>query len=394
MSSKESIVILDGARTPMGSFNGCFESLSAVDLGAIAIQAAVENSGIRRAEVDEVYMGNVLQAGLKQAPARQAAIAAGIPPAAGAVTVNKVCGSGMQAVIFGHDQLMLGTADFVVAGGMESMTNAPHLIMNARRGIGTGHKTVVDSMFLDGLEDAYTAISMGKFAQATADQYGLTREEMDAFAIESLNRANAAIEANILADEIVPVTVATRREETVIYHDEQPQVAKVSKIPTLKPAFTPDGTITAANSSSISDGASALVLTRASRAQQRGLQPKARIVAYARYSHKPEAFTTAPVGAIKKIFERTGWDRDSTDLLEVNEAFAMVAMLTVRELGLDHAKVNIYGGACAQGHPLGSTASRVIVSLMYGLLRRGEKRGIASVCIGGGEALAIAIETL
>ena len=394
MSSSESIVILDGARTPMGSFGGHFQSMTAVQLGAVAIQAAVENSGIKRADIDEVYMGNVLQAGLKQAPARQAAIAAGIPHSAGAVTVNKVCGSGMQAVIFGHDQLMLGNADYVVAGGMESMTNAPHLIMNARSGIGTGHQEVLDSMFLDGLEDAYTAISMGKFAQATADQYDLTREDMDAFAIESLNRANAAIEENLLADEIVPVTVTTRREEFVVRHDEQPQIAKVNKIPTLKPAFTRDGTITAANSSSISDGASALVLTRASEAEKRGLQPKARIVAYARHSHKPETFTTAPIGAIRKIFDATGWDKDSTDLFEVNEAFAMVAMLTMRELDLNHAKVNIYGGACAQGHPLGSTASRVIVSLMYGLLRRGQKRGVASVCIGGGEALAIAIETI
>ena len=394
MGSEDSIVILDGARTPMGSFGGVFSGLKAVELGSIAIRAAVEKSGVNPDEVDEVYMGCVLQSGLKQAPARQAAIGAGLPKSAGAVTVNKVCGSGMQAAIFAHDQIKLGSAKIAVAGGMESMTNAPHLLMKARSGIGTGHKEIYDSMFLDGLEDAYTTTSMGKFAQDTADSHGLTREDMDTFAIESLNRANDAIENEILLDEIVPVHVKTRREEMVVKHDEQPQIANINKIPNLRPAFTRDGTITAANSSSISDGASALVLTTESLARERGLKPMAKIVAYSRHSHDPELFTTAPIGAIQKIFEKTGWDKDTTDLFEVNEAFAMVAMLTIRELGLDPAKVNPNGGACAQGHPLGSTASRVIVSLMYALKRRGLKRGIASMCIGGGEALAMAIEMI
>lgn len=392
MGSEDSIVIIDGARTPMGSFGGVFSSMTAVELGAIAIEAAVKKAGVSPKDVDEVYMGCVLQAGLGQAPARQAAIGAGVPHRAGAVTVNKVCGSGMQAAIFAHDQIKLGSAKIAVAGGMESMTNAPHLLMHARSGIGTGHKEILDSMFLDGLEDAYTATSMGKFAQDTADHHNLTREEMDIFAIESLNRANQAIEDNILAQEIVPVTVKSRHDEVVVRHDEQPQVAKVNKIQSLRPAFTRDGTITAANSSSISDGASALVLTSESHAAEKGLKPMARIVAYGRHSLAPELFTTAPIGAIQKIFELTGWDKDSTDLFEINEAFAMVAMLTKRELGLDPLKVNVHGGACAQGHPLGSTASRVIVSLMYALKHYGKKRGIASMCIGGGEALAMAIE--
>lgn len=392
MSTEDSIVIIDGARTPMGSFGGAFNSMTAVELGAIAIEAAVKKAGVSPNDVDEVYMGCVLQAGLGQAPARQAAIRAGVPHRAGAVTVNKVCGSGMQAAIFAHDQIKLGSAKIAIAGGMESMTNAPHLIMKARSGIGSGHKQILDSMFLDGLEDAYTATSMGKFAQETADHHSLTREKMDVFAIESLNRANRAIEENILADEIVPVTVKTRSDEVVIRHDEQPQVAKVNKIPALRPAFTTDGTITAANSSSISDGASALVMTSESHAEEKGLKPMAKIVAYSRHSLAPELFTTAPIGAIQNIFELTGWDKDSTDLFEVNEAFAMVAMLTIRVLGLDPEKVNVHGGACAQGHPLGSTASRVIVSLMYALKRSGKTRGIASMCIGGGEALAMAIE--
>ena len=378
----------------MGSFGGVFSSMSAVDLGAVAIKAAVEKSGVKPEEVDEVYMGCVLQAGLKQAPARQAAIGAGIPNSAGAVTVNKVCGSGMQAAIFAHDQIKLGSAAITVAGGMESMTNAPHLLMKARSGIGTGHKEIYDSMFLDGLEDSFTSTSMGKFAQETADNHNLTREDMDSFAIESLNRANEAIENETLLDEIVPVLVKTRRDEIVVKHDEQPQVANVNKIPNLRPAFTRDGTITAANSSSISDGASALVLSTEALASEKGLKPMARIVAYTRHSHDPEQFTTAPIGAIEKMFEKTGWNKDTTDLFEVNEAFAMVSLLTIRELGLDPAKVNPHGGACAQGHPLGSTASRVIVSLMYALNRRGLKRGIASMCIGGGEALAMAIETV
>tara|TARA_B110000483_G_C18206834_1_gene548222 strand:+ start:12150 stop:13343 length:1194 start_codon:yes stop_codon:yes gene_type:complete len=390
--TKNTIVILDGARTPMGSFCGVFSSVTAVELGSIAIKAAVQKAGIAAEEIDEVYMGCVLQAGLGQAPARQAAIGAGIPNSAGAVTINKVCGSGMQAIIFAHDQIKLGNQHLAVAGGMESMTNAPHVLQNARSGIGSGHKTVLDSLFLDGLEDAYTGTSMGIFAQDTADRNGLTREQMDAFAIESLNRANKAIEQNLLKDEIAPVTVKSRREEILVEHDEQPQKARIEKISKLRPAFTKDGTITAANSSSISDGASAIVLTSEEYAHEKGLQPKARIIAYSRHSHSPEEFITAPIGAIGKLFEKTGWNKDSTDLFEINEAFAMVTMLAIKELGLDPTKVNVNGGACAQGHPLGSTASRLIVTLVHTLARCGEKRGVASMCIGGGEALAMAIE--
>ncbi|MCL4170294.1 UNVERIFIED_CONTAM: hypothetical protein GTU68_005805, partial [Idotea baltica] len=301
----------------MGGFGGVFSGFSAVELGALAIKSAIEKSGINPEEVDEVYMGCVLQAGLKQAPARQSAIAAGIPDSAGAVTVNKVCGSGMQAAIFAHDQIKLGSADIAIAGGMESMTNAPHLI-HGRDGIGSGHKTIEDSLFLDGLEDSFTGTSMGKFAQETADAHGLTREEMDSFAIESLNRANQAIMDEVLLDEICAVTVKTRKEEFIVKHDEQPQNARVNKITTLRPAFSRDGTITAANSSSISDGASALVLMTESGAEEKGVKPMARIVGYARHSHNPEEFTTTPIGAIKNLFEKTGWDKDSTDLFEVN----------------------------------------------------------------------------
>lgn len=392
MNIDDAVVIVDGARTPMGGFRGVFSPLSSVDLGAIAVKSALEKAGVAPEDVDEVFMGCVLQGGLKQAPARQAAIHAGIPNSAGAVTINKVCGSGMQAAMFAHDQIKLGHAKVVVAGGMESMTNAPHLF-RSREGL-TGHQSIEDSMFLDGLEDALTGNSMGNFAQITADAHGLTREQMDGFAIESLNRANRAIAEELLVAEITPVTVKTRRKEFVVEHDEQPQNARADKIPTLRPAFSRDGTITAANSSSISDGASALVLMSESEASSRDLKPMARIVAYTRHSHEPESFTTAPVGSIKSLFEKTGWDKNSTDLFEINEAFAMVAMIAINELGLDHTKVNVHGGACAQGHPLGSTASRIIVSLMYALKRYGKQRGIASMCIGGGEALAMAIEII
>lgn len=393
MSCNESIVIVNGARTPMGGFGGVFSGFSAVELGGFAIKAAIEKSGISPADVDEVFMGCVIQAGLKQAPARQAAMLADIPVSSGAVTVNKVCASGMQSVVFAHDQIMLGDAKIAVAGGMESMTNAPHLV-RGRNGIGTGHKTIEDSMFLDGLEDASTGSSMGKFAQDTADANGFTREEMDAFAIESLSRANKAMEDDLLLDEIVPVTVKTKKEEFVVKDDEQPQKARIEKIPNLRPAFAKDGTITAANSSSISDGASAMVLMTEATAKELGLKPLARIAGYARHSHAPELFTTTPIGAVKSVLEKTGWDKDSIDLFEVNEAFAMVVLLAMRELDLDADKVNVHGGACAQGHPLGSTSSRIVISLMHALQRYGKKRGIATMCIGGGEALAMAIEAL
>lgn len=392
--SEDSIVIVAGARTPMGGLIGGLSSLTAVELGTAAIAEALRRSGVSADDVDEVVMGCVLPAGLKQAPARQAALGAGLANSTGCVTVNKICGSGMQAVIYGHDQIAAGTNTIVIAGGMESMSNAPHILPKARAGIGSGHKPLYDHMFLDGLEDAYTGRAMGSFAQQTADDRGMSREQMDEFAIESLNRARNAIDQGLLSAEIVPVTVKTRRSETVVSDDEQPHKAKLEKIPGLRPAFSKDGTITAANASSISDGASALVLMKASQASSRALQPMARIVAHARHSQAPELFTTAPVDAISKVLAKAGWSVDDVDLFEINEAFAMVTMLAIQDLGLDHAKVNVHGGACAQGHPIGSTGSRIIVSLMYALKQYGKKRGVASLCIGGGEALAVAIEML
>ena len=392
--STESVVIINGARTPMGGLQGALSGATAPELASTAIAAAVERSGIAAADVDEVFMGCVLPAGLKQGPARQAALGAGLPKSTGAVTLNKLCGSGMQATIFGHDSLLAGTNKVVVTGGMESMSNAPHLLPGARSGVRSGHATMYDHMFIDGLEDAYTGKAMGIFAQGTADDYGITREQMDAFAIESLTRAKAAIDDGSLTAEIAPVTITTRLGESVITDDEQPHKAKLDKIPNLRPAFVKDGTITAANSSSISDGASALVMMLASEAAERGLTPMARIVAHSRHSQDPSEFTVAPIGAMNKLFEKTGWTKDDVDLFEINEAFAMVTMLAINELGLDHAKVNIHGGACAQGHPIGSTGSRIIVSLMYALQKLGKKRGVAALCIGGGEATAIAIELI
>jgi acetyl-CoA C-acetyltransferase len=392
--SQESVVIVSGARTPMGGLQGVFAELAAPQLGATAIAAAVERSGVEASDIDEVFMGCVLPAGLKQAPARQAAIGAGIPVSTGAVTVNKMCASAMQATICAHDSILAGTNRIVIAGGMESMTNAPHLIPGARSGVRTGHKTIYDHMFIDGLEDAYTGRAMGSFAQETANDYGLSREQMDAFAIESLSRAQRAIDDGSLQAEICPVTLQTRAGEVVVNDDEQPHKANIEKIPTLRPAFAKDGTITAANSSSISDGASALLLMSGSEAQSRGLKPLARIVAHARNSRKPEEFTIAPIGAIEKVLASSGWSKDEVDLFEINEAFAMVTMLAISELGLDHARVNIHGGACAQGHPIGSTGARIIVSLMYALQKLGKARGVAALCIGGGEATAVAIEML
>jgi acetyl-CoA C-acetyltransferase len=392
--SDDAVVIVNGARTPMGGLQGSLSAVSAVELGTTAIAAAIERSGIDAADIDELIMGCVLPAGLKQGPARQAAINAGVPTSTGCVTLNKLCGSGMQAAIYGHDQIKAGSADVVLIGGMESMSNAPHVLEKARGGLGTGHAAIKDHMFLDGLEDAYTGKMMGAFAQETANDHQLTREAMDAFAIESTQRAQRAIESGALNAETVPVTVTTRQGETVVQHDEQPGKARLDKIPTLRPAFAKDGTVTAANSSSISDGASALVMMRESDAKARGLKPMARIKAHARHSHAPELFTTAPVGAMQKVLEKAGWSKDDVDLWEINEAFAMVTMLAMQELGLDHDKVNVHGGACAQGHPIGSTGSRIIVSLMYALQQYGKTRGVASLCIGGGEGLAIAIEAL
>lgn len=390
--SDQSIVIVGGARTPMGGFQGSLSSVSAVDLGAISIREAVARAGIAAADVDEVIMGCVLPAGLKQGPARQASLNAGLPAATGCTTINKLCGSGMKAVMQAHDALKAGSNSVMVAGGMESMSNAPYLLEKARSGLRMGHGEIKDHMFFDGLEDARTGRLMGSFAQDTADQYGLTREDMDAYAIESLKRAQAAIENGTLASEIVPVTVKTRKGEVVVKDDEQPLNANLDKIPTLKPAFKKDGTVTAANASSISDGASALVLMTAAEAERRGLKPLARIVGHATQSQDPSEFTLAPIGAMTNLFNKTGWTAADVDLFEINEAFAMVAMLAMREHGLDHAKVNIYGGACAQGHPVGSTGSRIIITLINALQQTGGKRGVASLCIGGGEATAVAIE--
>mgnify|MGYP003110012070 FL=1 len=390
--SDQSIVIVSGVRTPMGGFQGSLSSISAVDLGAISIREAVSRAGIPAEAVEEVIMGCVLPAGLKQGPARQASLNAGLPAATGCTTINKLCGSGMKAVMQAHDALKAGSASIMVAGGMESMSNAPYIIEKARSGLRMGHGEIKDHMFFDGLEDARTGRLMGSFAQDTADQNGLTREDMDAYAIESLKRAQAAIESGVLANEIIPVTVKTRKGEVVVKDDEQPLNANLDKIPTLKPAFKKDGTVTAANASSISDGASALVLMSAAEAERRGLKPLARIVGHATQSQDPSEFTLAPIGAMTNLFNKTGWTAADVDLFEINEAFAMVTMLAMREHGLDHAKVNIYGGACAQGHPVGSTGSRLIVTLINALQQTGGKRGVASLCIGGGEATAVAIE--
>lgn len=388
----DSIVIIDGARTPMGGLQGALSLVPAPELATTAIGATLSKTGVAPERIDEVFMGCVLPAGLKQCPARQAAIGAGIPASAGAVTLNKACGSGMQATIFAFDSILAGTNDLVIAGGMESMSRAPHMLPGARGGVGTGDTGFVDHMFTDGLEDAYTGRAMGTFAQETADERGLTREQMDAYALESLARAKRAIDSGELTAEIVPVTVTTRRGETVVKDDEQPHKADVDRIPKLRPAFAKEGTITAANSSSISDGASALLVARASTAREQGLSPMARIVAHSRHSQAPGEFTLAPIGAIRKLLDKTGWSVADVDLFEINEAFAMVTMLAIEELGLDHDKVNVNGGACAQGHPIGSTGSRIILTLMYALKKRGLKRGVAALCIGGGEATAIAIE--
>lgn len=388
------IVIVSGARTPMGGFQGSLASVPAVELGALAIREAVARAGIAASDVEEVIMGCVLPAGLKQGPARQAALNAGLPAATGCTTINKLCGSGMKAVMLAHDLLKAGSNRVMIAGGMESMSNAPYIIEKARTGLRMGHGEIKDHMFFDGLEDARSGRLMGSFAQETADQYGITREDMDAYAIESLKRAQAAIQNGELASEIVPVTVTSRKGEVVVKDDEQPLTANLDKIPTLKSAFKKDGTITAANASSISDGASALLLMTAEEAAQRGLKPLAKIVAHATQSQDPSEFTLAPIGAMSNLFKKTGWSKDDVDLFEINEAFAMVTMLAMREHGLDHAKVNVYGGACAQGHPVGSTGSRIILTLINALQRKGGKRGVASLCIGGGEATAVAIELL
>ena len=388
----ESVYIASGARTPMGGMQGCFADLTAIDLGSVAISEAVARANLSGDDVEEVIMGCVLPNGLRQGPARQAAIDAGIPVESGATTINKLCGSGMKATMLAHDLIKAGTNDIMIAGGMESMTNAPYMLPKARRGMRMGHGEIQDSMFTDGLEDAKTGKAMGVFAQEVADRYQLTREDMDQFAITSLMRAQQAIGDGSLKDETVPVTVKTRKGDVIITDDEQPGNADIEKIPTLRPAFKSDGTVTAANSSSISDGASALVLASASAIENKGIQPLAKIVGHATNSRHPSEFTLAPIGAIQKLLAKVGWDKDNVDLFEINEAFAMVTMLATKQLELDSEKVNIHGGACAQGHPVGSSGSRIIVTLMYALKKQRKKRGVAALCIGGGEATAIAIE--
>ena len=386
------IVIATAKRTAIGSFLGQFTGVPTPTLGATAISAALEQSGIPGADVSEVIMGCVLPANLGQAPARQAALAAGLPAGAGATTINKVCGSGMKAIMLGHDLIKAGSATVVVAGGMESMTNAPHMIPNSRTGNRYGNFQAVDHMAWDGLTNPYDGQAMGVFAEATVARYGFSREDQDNFAIESVKRAQAAQASGAFDGEIVPVKVATRKGEVEYASDEQPGKSDVSKIPTLKPAFKKDGSVTAASSSSISDGAAVTVLLSAEEAARRGVQPLARIVGHTTFSHQPEWFTTAPVGAISALLDKVGWTIADVDLFEINEAFAVVAMAPIKELGIPHAKVNVNGGACALGHPIGASGARLVVTLVNALRKRGLKRGVAALCIGGGEATAIAVE--
>ena len=386
------IVIAAAKRTAIGSFLGQFTGVPTPTLGATAISAALEQSGIPGADVSEVIMGCVLPANLGQAPARQAALAAGLPAGAGATTINKVCGSGMKAIMLGHDLIKAGSATVVVAGGMESMTNAPHMIPNSRTGNRYGNFQAVDHMAWDGLTNPYDGQAMGVFAEATVARYGFSREDQDNFAIESVKRAQAAQASGAFDGEIVPVKVATRKGEVEYASDEQPGKSDVSKIPTLKPAFKKDGSVTAASSSSISDGAAVTVLLSAEEAARRGVQPLARIAGHTTFSHQPEWFTTAPVGAISALLDKVGWTIADVDLFEINEAFAVVAMAPIKELGIPHAKVNVNGGACALGHPIGASGARLVVTLVNALRKRGLKRGVAALCIGGGEATAIAVE--
>ncbi|MGS0674460.1 acetyl-CoA C-acyltransferase [Shewanella sp. 0m-4] len=388
----QDIVIVAAKRTPMGGFQGALSSVTSPKLAATAIKGLMQQSGLAGGLVDEVLMGCVLPAGLGQAPARQATLGAELPLSVGATTVNKVCGSGMKTVMLAHDLIKAGSANVVIAGGMESMSQAPYLLDNARGGMRMGHGKVLDHMFLDGLEDAYTGGAMGTFAQNTADDFKLTREQMDSFALSSLEKANSAINSGAFIDEITPVTVANRRGDIVVDTDEQPGNARPDKIPTLRPAFAKDGTITAANSSSISDGAAALMLMTRAQANELGLDVMATIKGHTTHAQQPSMFTTAPVGAMNKLLDKVSWAQEDVDLYEINEAFAMVTMLAISELGLDGNKVNVNGGACALGHPIGCSGARVLVTLIYALKARGLKRGVASLCIGGGEATAMAIE--
>ena len=392
--SEQAVYIVAARRTPIGAFQGVLSAVTAPQLGAAAAAAAIADSGLQPADMQEVNFGCVLPAGLGQAPARQAALAAGVPPGTPATTINKMCGSGLKAIMMGADQIRAGDVDIVLAGGLESMTNAPYLLPKARSGYRMGHGEIIDHMFYDGLQSPWDGQLMGTFAEATSEKYGFTRAAQDSFAAESVRRALAAVESGAFAREVTPVKVKSRKGETLVERDETPFTCDIQKISTLKPAFKKDGTVTAASSSSISDGAAALVLVRETTAKSRGLKPLARIVAYGSFAQEPAWFTTAPVGAIRKVLEKTGWRAAEVDLYEINEAFACVTMAAMKDVGIDHAKVNVNGGACALGHPIGATGARITTTLVHALKARGLKRGIASLCIGGGEATAIAIEAL
>ena len=392
--TKESVVIVAARRTPIGSFQGTLGSASAPELSAAATKACMTDSKLDGQDISEALIGCVLSAGIGQAPARQAVLASGLPQSVGATTINKVCGSGMKAAMIGHDLIVAGSAKIVLAGGMESMSNAPYLLPKARQGYRMGHKEVLDHMFFDGLQNPYDGNMMGYFAEATAKKYGFSRETQDSFTAASVTRAMAAMSNGSFDAEIAPVTVVNRRKESIVAHDEEPPRCDLDGLATLRPAFAQDGTVTAASSSSISDGAASLILMGAPEAKRRNLQPLARIVAHADHAHEPEWFTTAPVGAIKKVLTKAGWSPEDVDLYEINEAFACVAMAAIHDIGLDHAKVNVNGGACALGHPIGASGARIMVTLIHALRNRGGKKGIAALCIGGGEAVAVAIEVL
>ena len=392
--NSDAVVIVAAKRSPLGAFQGSLSGAQSPDLAAAAIRACFDESGADKADVNEVLMGCVLPAGLGQAPARQAAIKAGLPLSAGCTTLNKVCGSGMKATMLGHDLIRVGSANVVLAGGMESMTNAPYLMPKARGGYRMGHQEVLDHMFFDGLQNPYDGNMMGHFAELTAQKYGFSREDQDAFAIASVTRAREAMSSGAFDAEITPVTISGRKGDVTVTEDDGPANAQIEKIPTLRPAFAKDGTVTAASSSSISDGAAALLLMSAGEADKRGLKPLASIAGHSGFAHEPEWFTTAPVFAVQALHKKLGWSPDSVDLYEINEAFACVTMAAMADVGLDHAKVNVNGGACALGHPIGASGARIIVTLLHALRNRGLKRGVASLCIGGGEAVAIGIETV
>jgi acetyl-CoA C-acetyltransferase len=390
--SDHDVVIVSAKRTPIGAFQGALAPATATQLGSAAIKAAIEASGVKAADIQEVIMGCVLSAGLGQGPARQAALGGGIPISTPAVTINKLCGSGLKAVMMASDQIRLGDVDVALAGGLESMTNAPYLLLKARAGYRMGHGEIFDHMFLDGLNSPFDGKAMGCFADATAAKYNFTRAQQDAYAAESVRRAMHAVESGAFDKEVTPVTVKTRKGDVVVSRDETPATCNIEKIPSLKPAFGKDGTVTAASSSSISDGAAALVLMSSAAAKARGLKPLARVLAHTSHSQEPEWFTLAPVGAIKKVLAKLGWRPNDADLYEINEAFAAVTMVAMKDVDIDHARVNVNGGACALGHPIGATGARILTTLIHALHANGKKRGIASLCIGGGEAVAVAVE--